>query len=163
MKNCKYCGQPMLAGAAVHGHCFEAAMDAAELTKAERQELDTYRAIGVPADELPGLLLLASVLRNWDEAQHLIRLVKADEEGRLVELLAVPELKQGAGEPVYILDDGEIYEDWVTEAVVGRNEANEVVTRYYTYDGHCFESKDMGSTVFMSAEEAEKAKRGAAQ
>lgn len=92
MKKCKFCGLPVYAGNVVHADCAEAAIEAAALREEERQELEAYRAIGVPADELPGLRLLANILKDWDEAKRLVELVKADEEGRLAIFTEAPEL-----------------------------------------------------------------------
>lgn len=92
MKKCKFCGLPVLSGNVVHTDCAEAAIEAAGLANEERQELEAYRSIGIPADELPHLMLLARVLENWDEAKRLIELVRADEEGRLAIFTEVPEI-----------------------------------------------------------------------
>ena len=92
MEKCKFCGLPVLSGNVVHSDCAEAAIEAAALTNEERQELDAYRAIGVPADELPWLMFLMNVLEDWDRAKRIVELVKADEEGRLAIFTEAPEI-----------------------------------------------------------------------
>lgn len=92
MKTCKFCGLPVLSGNVVHTDCAEAAIEAVALTNEERQELEAYRAIGVPADELPWLMFLMNVLEDWDRTKRIIALVKADEEGRLAIFTEAPEI-----------------------------------------------------------------------
>lgn len=92
MKKCKFCGLPVLSGNVVHTDCAEAAIEAVALTDEERQELSEYRAAGVPADELAELAYLANVLRDWEETQDLLALIKAKREGRLVIFTEAPEI-----------------------------------------------------------------------
>ena len=59
---------------------------------------------------------------------------------------------------LYIIEDGEIYEDALYEAVVGMSESGKVNVVYTTLsDQIIFEQADIGKTVFLTREEAEEA------
>lgn len=61
---------------------------------------------------------------------------------------------------LYIIDDGEIYEDALYSALVGMSESGKTNVTYETLcDRIGFEQGDIGKTVFLSREEAEKALR----
>ena len=59
---------------------------------------------------------------------------------------------------LYIIDDGDIYEDALYEADVGMSESGKTNVVYTTLsDLMIFEQADIGKTVFLTREEAEKA------
>lgn len=81
--------------------------------------------------------------------------IKADKDGRLVVLPVKPVFT-----PIllYIIEDGDIYEDALYEAVVGMSGNGEMNVVYTTLsDRIIFEQADIGKTVFFTHEEAEKA------
>lgn len=78
--------------------------------------------------------------------------------GRFVMLPVRPVLSSTISSMLYIIDDEEIYEDTLCTALVGMSETGETNVTYETlYDQIGFEQKDIGKTVFLSREEAEKA------
>jgi hypothetical protein len=81
--------------------------------------------------------------------------IKADKDGRLVVLPVKPVFT-----PIllYIIEDGDIYEDALYEAVVGMSGNGEMNVVYTTLsDQIIFEQADIGKTVFFTREEAKKA------
>lgn len=81
--------------------------------------------------------------------------IKADKDGRLVVLPVKPVFT-----PIllYIIEDGDIYEDALYEAVVGMSGNGEMNVVYTTLsDRIIFEQADIGKTVFFTREEAKKA------
>lgn len=94
----------------------------------------------------------SSVLR------HLFDLYRAEREGRLVVLPVRPVLTQSIGSMLYIIEDGEIIEDSLCEALIGMASNGEINIFYTTLsDQISFEQADIGKTVFLTREEAEKA------
>ena len=88
--------------------------------------------------------------------QHtrLRELVKADKDGRLVVLPVKPVLTPTISSMLYIIEDEEIYEDSLYEAVVGMSENGEMNVVYTTLsDQITFEQADIGKTVFLTREE----------
>lgn len=80
------------------------------------------------------------------------------DSGRVAVLPVRPVLSAVISSMLYIIDDGEIYEDALCSALVGMSETGETNVIYETlYDLMSFEQKDVGKTVFLSREEAEKA------
>lgn len=80
------------------------------------------------------------------------------DSGRVVVLPVRPVLTQVSSSMLYIIDDGEICEDFLCTALVGMSESGETNVIYETlYDQMGFEQRDIGKTVFLSREEAEKA------
>ncbi len=78
--------------------------------------------------------------------------------GRFVVLPVRPVLTQVSSSMLYIIDDGEIYEDALCSALVGMSENGGTNVIYETLsDQMSFEQGDIGKTVFLSREEAEKA------
>ena len=80
---------------------------------------------------------------------------EADKDGRLVVLPVKPVFT-----PIllYIIEDGDIYEDALYEAVVGMSGNGEMNVVYTTLsDRIIFEQADIGKTVFFTREEAKKA------
>lgn len=89
---------------------------------------------------------------------RLRELAEADKEGRLVVLPVRPVLTQSIGSMLYIIEDGEIVEDSLCEALVGMASNGEINICYTTLsDQISFEQADIGKTVFLTREEAEKA------
>ena len=89
---------------------------------------------------------------------RLRELAKADKDGRLVVLPVRPVLTQSIGSMLYIIEDGEIVEDSLCEALVGMGSNGEINIFYTTLsDQISFEQADIGKTVFLTREEAEKA------
>lgn len=84
--------------------------------------------------------------------------IKADKDGRLVVLPVKPVLTPILSSMLYIIEDGDIYEDALYEAIVGMSENGEMNVVYTTLsDQITFEQADIGKTVFLAHEEAEKA------
>ncbi len=89
---------------------------------------------------------------------HLLELYRAEKEGRVVVLPVLPVLTQSIGSMLYIIDDGEIIEDSLCEALIGMASNGEINIFYTTLsDQISFEQADVGKTVFLSYEDAEKA------
>lgn len=102
----------------------------------------------------------------WDFAQaaenmtvgRLKELAEADKDGRLVVLPVRPVLTQSCASMLYIVDDDEIYEDSLHEAVVGMSSSGRTNVIYTTLsDQMIFGQEAIGKTVFLTREEAEKA------
>lgn len=100
------------------------------------------------------------VMRDAEQegVARLRELAEADKEGRLVVLPVKPVLTPIISSMLYIIDDGEIYEDALYEADVGMSETGKTNVVYTTLsDLMIFEQADIGKTVFLTREEAEKA------
>lgn len=92
------------------------------------------------------------------EPARLRELAEADKDGRLVVLPVKPVLTPIISSMLYIIDDGDIYEDALYEADVGMSESGKTNVVYTTLsDLMIFEQADIGKTVFLTREEAEKA------
>lgn len=84
--------------------------------------------------------------------------IKADKDGRLVVLPVKPVLTPILSSMLYIIEDGDIYEDALYEAIVGMSENGEMNVVYTTLsDQITFEQADIGKTVFLAHEKVEKA------
>ena len=95
---------------------------------------------------------------DTSEVERLRELYKADKEGRLVVLPVRPVLTQSCESMLYIVDDDEIYEDSLYEAVVGMSSSGRTNVIYTTLsDQMIFGQEAIGKTVFLTREEAEKA------
>lgn len=89
---------------------------------------------------------------------RLAELLTADKAGRLVVLPVRPVLTQSIKSMLYIIEEGEIVEDSLCEALVGMGSNGEINIFYTTMsDQISFEQADIGKTVFLTHEEAEKA------
>ena len=92
------------------------------------------------------------------EPARLRELAEADKDGRVVVLPVKPVLTPIISSMLYIIDDGDIYEDALYEADVGMSESGKTNVVYTTLsDLMIFEQADIGKTVFLTREEAEKA------
>ena len=90
--------------------------------------------------------------------KRIVELMEADRAGRLVVLPVRPVLTQSIGSMLYIIEDGEIVEDSLCEALVGMGNNGEINIFYTTLsDQISFEQADIGKTVFLTSEEAAKA------
>lgn len=93
---------------------------------------------------------------DTSEVERLRELYKADKEGRLVVLPVRPVLTQSCASMLYIVDDDEIYEDSLYEAVVGMSSSGRTNVIYTTLsDQMIFGQEAIGKTVFLTREEAE--------
>ena len=90
--------------------------------------------------------------------KRIVALMEADKDGRLAVLPVRPVLTQSIGSMLYIIEDGEIVEDSLCEALVGMGSNGEINIFYTTLsDQISFEQADIGKTVFLTREEAEAA------
>ena len=90
--------------------------------------------------------------------KRIVALMEADKDGRLAVLPVRPVLTQSIGSMLYIIEDGEIVEDSLCEALVGMGSNGEINIFYTTLsDQISFEQADIGKTVFLTSEEAAKA------
>ena len=103
----------------------------------------------------------AETLRQLCQGCDLDRLeglAEADKAGRLVVLPVRPVLTQSIGSMLYIIEDGEIVEDSLCEALVGMGSNGEINIFYTTLsDQISFEQADIGKTVFLTREKAKAA------
>ena len=110
------------------------------------------------ADEIALNLMRLADLESLCSYDHLRKLAEADKDGRLVVLPVRPVLTQSCASMLYIVDDDEIYEDSLYEAVVGMSSSGRTNVIYTTLsDQMIFGQEAIGKTVFLSREEAEKA------
>lgn len=102
---------------------------------------------------------IEETLSNYDYSiSRMVELMKADKDGRLVVLPVRPVLTQSCASMLYIVDDDEIYEDSLYEAVVGMSSSGRTNVIYTTLsDQMIFGQEAIGKTVFLTREEAEKA------
>ena len=101
---------------------------------------------------------LDKLLHQTDDDARLRELAEADKDGRLVVLPVRPVLTQSIGSMLYIIEDGEIAEDSLCEALVGMGSNGEINIFYTTLsDQISFEQADIGKTVFLTHEEAKRA------
>ena len=120
-----------------------------------RQYLDT----GMTPEQCENakVIIKAAFSDDTSKAERIRELLKADKDGRLVVLPVKPVLTPTISSMLYIIEDGEIYEDSLYEGIVGMSERGEMNVIYGTIDALSFEQNDIGKTVFLTSEEAEKA------
>lgn len=110
---------------------------------------------------------VSALVKDWSDLcttigecggiDRLRELAEADKDGRVVVLPVKPVLTPILSSMLYIIEDGEIYEDALYEAVVGMSESGKANVVYTTLsDQMIFEQADIGKTVFLTHEEAEK-------
>ena len=125
------------------------------------ERLAAYEDTGREPEEIDMDHEAAETLRQLCRGCDLDRLeelVEADKGGRLVVLPVKPVLTPIISSVLYIIEDGVIYEDALYEAVVGMSESGKTNVVYTTLsDQMIFEQADIGKTVFLTREEAEKA------
>lgn len=101
---------------------------------------------------------LCTIIGECGGIDRLRELAEADKDGRVVALPVKPVLTPILSGMLYIIEDGDIYEDALYEAVVGMSESGKVNVVYTTLsDQIIFEQADIGKTVFLTHEEAKKA------
>lgn len=109
------------------------------------------------ADEIAMKLMRLADLESLCSYARLRELAEADKDERVVVLPVKPVLTPILSSMLYIIEDGEIYEDALYEAVVGMSESGKVNVVYTTlFDQIIFEQADIGKTVFLTREEAKK-------
>jgi hypothetical protein len=110
------------------------------------------------ADEIAMKLMRLADLESLCGYTRLRELAEADKDERVVALPVKPVLTPILSSMLYIIEDGDIYEDALYEAVVGMSESGKVNVVYTTLsDQIIFEQADIGKTVFLTREEARKA------
>lgn len=93
---------------------------------------------------------------------RLVELAFSDRDGRCVVLPRKPHYRLYSGEEIFIIEDGEIFEDYILEATIGESmngDGNPCVL-YETGEGISFTERDFGKTVFLTREAAEAALKG---
>lgn len=110
------------------------------------------------ADEIALKLMRLSDLESICSYTRLRELAEADRDGRVVVLPVRPVLTQSIGSMLYIIEDKEIVEDSLCEALVGMGCNGEINIFYTTLsDQISFEQADIGKTVFLTHEKAKAA------
>lgn len=125
--------------------------------------LAAYEDTGLEPEEVTALQKdwsdLCTVIGECGGIDRLRELAEADKDGRVVVLPVRPVLTPIISSMLYIIDDGEIYEDALYEADVGMSESGKTNVVYTTLsDLMTFEQADIGKTVFLTREEAENAR-----
>lgn len=110
------------------------------------------------ADEIALKLMRLADLESLCSYDRLRELAEADKDERVVVLPVKPVLTPILSSMLYIIEDGDIYEDALYEAVVGMSESGKVNVVYTTLsDQIIFEQADIGKTVFLTREAAKEA------
>lgn len=155
-------------GHAYYPRCFEAPCDGDgckirdclfDNTICER--LAAYEDTGLTPEEVSALIKdwsdFCTTIGECGGIDRLRELAEADKDGRLVVLPVKPVLTPILSSMLYIIEDGDIYEDALYEAVVGMSESGKVNVVYTTLsDQIIFEQADIGKTVFLTREAAKK-------
>ena len=123
------------------------------------ERLKAYEDAGLSPQACAEAREIEETLSGYDYSiSRMVELMKADKEGRLVVLPVRPVLTQSCASMLYIVDDDEIYEDSLYEAVVGMASSGRTNVIYTTLsDQMIFGQEAIGKTVFLTREEAEKA------
>ena len=127
-----------------------------------REDVRAYEDTGLTPEEFQSYaVFLQDLIGNQKASEALDRfrwLAEVDKDGRLVVLPVKPVLTPILSSMLYIIEDGDIYEDALYEAIVGMSENGEMNVVYTTLsDQITFEQADIGKTVFLAHEKAEKA------
>lgn len=124
-----------------------------------RKDLLAYKDTGLTPEQCENAkaIIEAAFSDDTSKAERIRELLKADKDGRVVVLPVKPVLTPTISSMLYIIEDGEIYEDSLYEGIVGMSERGEMNVIYGTIDALSFEQNDIGKTVFLTSEEAEKA------
>lgn len=134
-----------------------------------RERVRLYEDTGLTPKEakrMSNILLDVGIDYNcsWEYVKNLLidgrlrELAEADKEERVVVLPVKPVLTPILSSMLYIIEDGDIYEDALYEAVVGMSESGKVNVVYTTLsDQIIFEQADIGKTVFLIREAAKEA------
>ena len=123
------------------------------------KRLKAYEDAGLSPQACAEAREIEETLSGYDYSiSRMVELMKADKDGRLVVLPVRPVLTQSCASMLYIVDDDEIYEDSLYEAVVGMASSGRTNVIYTTLsDQMIFGQEAIGKTVFLTREEAEKA------
>ena len=129
------------------------------------ERLKAYEDTGLEPEEVNDAIVGSKLLAKSQlvsafgiAAERLRELAEADKNGRVAVLPVKPVLTPIISSMLYIIEDGDIYEDALYEAVVGMSESGKVNVVYTTLsDQMIFEQADIGKTVFLTREEAKKA------
>lgn len=126
------------------------------------ERLKAYEDTGLESREVSAIVKewsdLCTVIGECGGTDHLRELAEADKDGRVVVLPVKPVLTPIISSMLYIIDDGDIYEDALYEAEVGMSESGKTNVIYTTLsDLMIFEQAEIGKTVFLTREEAEEA------
>ena len=124
--------------------------------------LAAYEDTGLEPEEVSALAKdwsdLCTIIGECGGIDRLRELARAGKDGRVVALPVKPVLTPIISSMLCIIEDGDIYEDALYEAVVGMSESGKTNVVYTTLsDQMIFEQADIGKTVFLTREEAEKA------
>lgn len=125
--------------------------------------LAAYENTGITAEEITATASLPMFVKVASAAlgttpDHLRELVDADKEGRMIALPIRPVLRPDISNTLYIIEDGEIHEDWLCGGELGMSESGVTNAIYTTLERQMsFEQADIGKTVFLTREAAEKA------
>lgn len=125
-----------------------------EDTGLEPEEVEIMRESKADAQ-----FMLTELCRFCDY-DRLEELAHAEQEGRLVVLLCEPWPRPFARNTVYIIEHGEVVEDYVTEVIVGADLTGKLSVMYYTFDGFAFLKECIGKTLFRTEEEAKASLKG---
>lgn len=110
------------------------------------------------SDEIALKLMRLADLENLCSYTRLRELAEADKDERVVALPVKPVLTPILSSMLYIIEDGDIYEDALYEAVVRMSENGKMNVVYTTLsDQIIFEQADIGKTVFLTHEAAKEA------
>lgn len=145
-----------------NGNCTAVGGFCTAITAAHCPMLREYLDTGLGPDEVIELQKdwsdLCTIVGECGGIARLRELAEADKAGRLVVLPVKPVLTPIISSMLYIIDDGDIYEDALYEADVGMSESGKTNVIYTTLsDLMIFEQADIGKTVFLTRKEAEKA------
>lgn len=126
------------------------------------ERLAAYEDTGLTPAEVSALIKdwsdLCTTIGECGGIDRLRELAEADKDERVMVLPVKPVLTPIISSMLYIIEDGDIYEDALYEAVVGMSESGKTNVVYTTLsDQMIFEQADIGKTVFLTREEAEKA------
>ncbi|BCK79464.1 hypothetical protein MM35RIKEN_16560 (plasmid) [Vescimonas fastidiosa] len=126
------------------------------------ERLAAYEDTGMTPEVFQSyVVFLQDLIGNQKASEALDRfrwLAEADKDGRVMVLPVRPVLTQSIGSMLYIIEEGEIFEDSLCEALIGMESNGEINIFYTTLsDQISFEQADIGKTVFLTREEAEKA------
>ena len=126
------------------------------------ERLAAYEDTGLTPEEVSALVKdwsdLCAIIGERGGIDRLRELAEADKDERVVVLPVKPVLTPILSSMLYIIEDGDIYEDALYEAVVGMSESGKVNVVYTTLsDQIIFEQADIGKTVFLIREAAKEA------
>ena len=97
-------------------------------------------------------LRTALALPTYESLRDVIR------RRRLVLLAVSPSMRPGCTSSfVYIIEDGEIFEDSVYEVILGEDDNRQLAVVYSTHEGIAFRQECFGKTVFLTEDQAKAA------